>query len=348
MIDRRSGGFTLIEVLVVVAIIALLIAILLPALRQARNQAHAAVCASNMSQATKGALIHLAEMNMRKMRWSTNYGWATQSLRANKGQAELFTCPADPHPRPIPAALARLFSDSAATQYRGTTSSDAIFNHVFDKGGGVWQTDIQDSVDGDAFGGDATAGNDVDVVLEYTVTGREKFAMTRVAEKESAWRCDVLTYTGQTVWAPASTGGAGRVMPIMWMSYSANASAGLRNVKGSPALIVEGAKPGILAETLIGRHGSATPDLLPRPLRFRHGGRANEEYLQGYDYTRRGQMGAYRDARYEPQRSMNVGFLDGHVERLGHWQMLNLQGATVVPNQRVWFGGRRGGEVIFD
>lgn len=349
MVHQRSHGFTLIEILVVVAIIALLIAILLPALRQARNQAYATACASNMNQATKGTLMHLVEMNMRKMRWSTNYGWATQSLRVNKGASELFTCPADPHPRPVPAVLARLFSDSEAVNYRGTTSSDAVFNHVFNKGGGVWQTDIQDSVDGDEFGRDATSGNDIDVLLEYTVTGREPFASTRVAEKESAWRCDILTYTGETIWAPANTGSSGRKLPIMWMSHSANASAGLRNVKGQPALIVEGAKPGILPETLVGKNNNSAPaDHLPHALRFRHGGRANETFLGGRDYTRRGRIGLDSDGSYEAQKTMNVGFLDGHVERLGYWQMFTMDGYTAVPNQRVWFGGRRGGEMRFD
>lgn len=46
--QRRSAGFTLIEVLVVVAIIALLVAILLPALRKARDQAKSVACKTNL------------------------------------------------------------------------------------------------------------------------------------------------------------------------------------------------------------------------------------------------------------------------------------------------------------
>ena len=47
---RRSGGFTLIEVLVVVAIIAVLVAILLPAVGSARGIARRAACANNLRQ----------------------------------------------------------------------------------------------------------------------------------------------------------------------------------------------------------------------------------------------------------------------------------------------------------
>jgi len=47
---RRSGAFTLIEVLVVISILSLLVAILMPALSQARHQARRAACAANLRQ----------------------------------------------------------------------------------------------------------------------------------------------------------------------------------------------------------------------------------------------------------------------------------------------------------
>jgi prepilin-type N-terminal cleavage/methylation domain-containing protein len=57
-----SGGFTLIEVLVVVAIIALLMAILLPSLSRARDRARTVTCATNL-RTTAGALSYYTMAN---------------------------------------------------------------------------------------------------------------------------------------------------------------------------------------------------------------------------------------------------------------------------------------------
>ena len=55
---RRSGGFTLVELLVVIGIILLLLAILLPSLQNARELARRTVCANQLKQITNGLLIY--------------------------------------------------------------------------------------------------------------------------------------------------------------------------------------------------------------------------------------------------------------------------------------------------
>ena len=55
--NRKSSGFTLVELLVVITIIAILIALLLPAVQVAREAARKMHCANNVKQSRWGCTI---------------------------------------------------------------------------------------------------------------------------------------------------------------------------------------------------------------------------------------------------------------------------------------------------
>lgn len=355
---RPVGAFTLIEVLVVVAIIALLVAILLPSLANAREQARAGVCASNMKQAIGGALTYLLEKQMRRERVSTNYGWAVHSFRVNGGEPGVFTCPNDADPRPIPALLVALNEGA-----NGITSGDGIFNRLTratSGGGGVWQLDVQDVVDKDGFGGDASGSGDVDVLFEYAPSKGTASAPVKLAKKEAGWSFRIMNYKGQTVWQEAGSAvGQVATMPMLWMSYGANALAGLRNMKGTPIVLIESGKCGIFPErlkTYPQDHLSADA-VWGTPLRFRHGPKSPLPHLRGGDFTRAGQTVASRetDLNYEPRSRINAGFYDGHVEGIAFARLLlpdaklMHDGSGRLRYQRtIWAGTGRGTEHLFD
>lgn len=70
---KRSGAFTLVELLVVIGIIALLISILLPALTKARASAQNAACLSNLRQLGQFAQLYAGEYQV--------LPWASQVYR---------------------------------------------------------------------------------------------------------------------------------------------------------------------------------------------------------------------------------------------------------------------------
>jgi prepilin-type N-terminal cleavage/methylation domain-containing protein len=330
-------GFTLIEVLVVVAIIALLLAVLLPSLQKAREAARATVCGTHLKQNLNAIQIHFVEAAMRKEteKLSTNYGWAAMCYKLNGRQGEIFTCPSDPEPWPIPAMYVRILGESDSD----LVSGDALFNRPKGLSDTRYQVDIQDTVSGSSFAGDANNPNDIDLLLEYQAYKKANTAPVTVADKSSARGFDVLDYKQKVIWPNVSGAISTPVtMPLLWMSYGANASAGLKGVKGNPVLLVELPKPGAFPEQL----GSYPADDLRRALRFRHGEVAPKSAaLGGYNYKTNGVTGTPGGGGYVPKSRLDAGFYDGHVERLHFSEMVApLTPAGSSPPRALWLGNR--------
>lgn len=354
MSPGRKSAFTLIEVLVVVAIIALLISILLPALSAARDESRATMCASNIKQGLTGVMLQKAETQMRREEWSTNFGWATQSLKQNKGETKIFTCPSDPSPLPVAAVLDSLHTESG--RFSGTTSGDAVFSRTI-RAGTTWATDIQDQTDTESVTNtDAYADPAGDLLLKYSATPLQKLTQATIEKGPASWRHDVRDYTGKTI-AKDSELPRQATIPLLWLSYGANASAGLKGVKGVPVLVAEAAKQGIFAEKL----GGYPSDHLGWTLRFRHGGRSGDPALRGVDWASGSlgnrppmtgaSIGDWADNRYQPRTQLNAGFVDGHVERMSHQRLLDTQATTPrgrpLPRHSPWFGNRPSSSVSY-
>lgn len=329
--DARA--FTLIEVLVVVAIIAILVAVLMPSLQAARENARATVCGTNLKQILTAVQMNILEKTVRKEmeRVSTNYGWAVPAYRAMSHQADIFTCPSDKEPWPIPALYVRVRGGGSEL-----VSSDALYNRPKYLSEMRYQLDVQDSVGGQQWAFDAGNINDIDLLLEYDTGPKAQTAQVRVAQKESALGFDVLDYRQRLIWGNVSGATSAVTLPLFWMSYGANASAGLKGVKGNPVLIAELPKPGVFPE----QFGAYPADVLSRALRFRHGEKATTSAgLGGYTYRFNAVSGTPGSGNYTPRTRMNVGFYDGHVDRMIHAQM------TRNPKSSLWVGNRPPGFV---
>ena len=242
----EQPAFTLIEVLVVVAIIALLVAILLPSLSEARNQAQAVKCAAGLRQGVTGAILYQTEQRMKKERWSTNFGWAIASLRQSKGETGIFQCPSDPYPSAIPALFDRQYEDSGRTKFHGEVGADAIFNRVWKMAGG-YSLNYQDIVDAAGFGFDAD--NDAyDAEVDVTVsTIGQQYAPGVGSKPSAAWTHVFFTFKGKQLGTDSFPS---TPLPLLWLSYGGNASAGLVGARGLPILAIEAGKPGVFPEKL--------------------------------------------------------------------------------------------------
>lgn len=124
----RNPGFTLIELLVVIAIIAILAAILFPVFARARENARRSSCQSNLKQISLGMIQYTQDYDEKFVRMETEtseaeYGWAGY-LAPYLKSAQIFQCPSEKLPPPVPALPASgNYTDYAYNVYLGSNGA---------------------------------------------------------------------------------------------------------------------------------------------------------------------------------------------------------------------------------
>jgi prepilin-type processing-associated H-X9-DG protein len=114
-VGRRTGAFTLVELLVVIGIIALLISILLPSLSKARESAARTKCLSNLRQVGQSLMFYANDNKGKVPIGYNNDGWGGYHIYIKNSNIypvqghlylaglmsspEAFFCPSQPDPR---------------------------------------------------------------------------------------------------------------------------------------------------------------------------------------------------------------------------------------------------------
>lgn len=115
----QTGGFSLVELLVIIAIIVILMSLLLPAIAKSRETARIASCGNSLSQLGKGIVSYANENDDRFPPVSTTGGeiWDTKLLPYVSADKRQFLCPSDNLGGPSGAFNPRSYAANGGVDY---------------------------------------------------------------------------------------------------------------------------------------------------------------------------------------------------------------------------------------